>query len=62
MESDKPHSGDKLTKINLEEDPNVRNHIIVVGMHTSIEEFIKPLRSRYIKEASLQKIVIITEE
>ena len=50
MEVEKPHSGDRVTKINLEEDPNIRNHIIVVGMHTSIEDFIMPLRSRSIKE------------
>jgi hypothetical protein len=62
LESERPHSGDKLTKINLEEDPNIRNHIIVVGMHTSIEDFIMPLRSRYMKENQLQKIVIITSQ
>jgi hypothetical protein len=53
-------AGDKLTKINLEEDPYVRNHIIVVGMHSSIENFIMPLRTRVIKESQVQKIVIIT--
>lgn len=41
---------DKLTKINLEEDPNIRNHIIVCGIHSSIEDFIMPLRSRVLKE------------
>ena len=41
---------DKLTKINLEEDPKIRNHIIVCGIHSSIEEFIMPLRSRHLKE------------
>lgn len=40
----------------------MRNHIIVVGMHTSIESFITPLRSRFLKEHQLQKIVIITGE
>jgi hypothetical protein len=40
----------------------MRNHIIVVGMHTSIENFIMPLRSRFLKENQLQKIVIITGE
>lgn len=53
---------DKLTKINLEDDPNIRNHIIVCGIHSSIEEFIKPLRTRYLNEYQLQKIVIITGE
>lgn len=62
MESDKPLSGDRLTKINLEEDPNIRNHIIVVGMHTAIEDFIMPLRSKTIRESQMQKIVIITGE
>jgi hypothetical protein len=50
MDMEKAHAGDKLTKINLEEDPNIRNHIIVCGMHTCIEEFIMPLRSKYLKE------------
>ena len=53
---------DKLTQINLEDDPNIRNHIIVCGMHSSIEDFIMPLRSRHLKEYQLQKIVIITGE
>lgn len=53
MEAEKPHSGDRLTKINLEEDPNIRNHIIVVGMHTAIEDFIMPLRSRTIRESQM---------
>jgi len=46
----------------LEEDPTIRNHIIVCGLHTSIEEFIMPLRSKYLKASKLQKIVIITGE
>jgi hypothetical protein len=49
MESENVNGGDKLTKINLEEDPLIRNHIIVCGLHTCIEEFIMPLRSKYIK-------------
>ena len=59
-ESNKEH--DKLTKINLEDDPNIWNHIIVCGIHSSIENFIMPLRSRHLKEYQLQKIVIITGE
>jgi hypothetical protein len=62
IDPERAHGGDKLTKINLEEDPNIRNHIIVCGLHTSIEEFIMPLRSKYLKENQLQKIVIITGE
>lgn len=50
IDPERAHGGDKLTKINLEEDPNIRNHIIVCGLHTSIEEFIMPLRSKYLKE------------
>lgn len=53
MNSEKADRGDQLTKINLEEDPKIRNHIIVVGMHSSIEDFIMPLRSRYISENQL---------
>ena len=49
MEPERPNGGDKLTKINLEEDPNIRNHIIVCGLHSSIEEFIMPLRSKQLK-------------
>ena len=56
------HKGDRMTKINLEEDPNIRNHIIVVGMHSSIEDFIMPLRSRQMKEEQLQKIVLVTSQ
>jgi hypothetical protein len=62
IETEKAHGGDKLTRINLEEDPNIRNHIIVCGLHSSIEEFIMPLRSKYLKDKQLQKIVIITGE
>jgi len=62
IELERAHKGDKLTRINLEEDPNIRNHIIVCGLHSSIEEFIMPLRSKYLKENQLQKIVIITGE
>lgn len=53
MDTEKADGGDKLTKINLEEDPNIRNHIIVCGLHTSIEEFIMPLRSKYLKDNQL---------
>jgi hypothetical protein len=62
MEHFSAHGGDQLTKINLEEDPKIRNHIIVCGLHSSIEEFIMPLRSKYLKPKKLQKIVIITGE
>jgi len=62
MENLPADGGDHITKVNLEEDPYMRNHIIVVGMHTSIENFIMPLRSKFLKENQLQKIVIITGE
>jgi len=44
------HEHEKLTKINFEDDPNIRNHIIVCGIHSSIEDFIMPLRAKYLKE------------
>jgi hypothetical protein len=53
MEHVKPDGGDKITKINLEEDPKIRNHIIVCGLHSSIEEFIMPLRSKYLRSNQL---------
>jgi hypothetical protein len=53
MEHFSAHGGDQLTKINLEEDPKIRNHIIVCGLHSSIEEFIMPLRSKYLKPKKL---------
>ena len=53
MNNEKAERGDQLTKINLEEDPKIRDHIVVVGMHSSIEDFIRPLRSRSIPEKYL---------
>ena len=38
----------------------MRNHIIVCGVPSSIQSFIKPLRVKYLAEYQLQKVVIIT--
>ena len=51
-----------VTKSNLENDPNVKNHIVVCGIHSAIKQFIMPLRAKYMKEFQLQIIVIITGE
>ena len=51
-----------VTLSSLENDAYVKNHIIVCGIHSAIQSFIKPLRARYLKEYQLQKIVIITGE
>lgn len=40
----------------------MRNHIIVCGIHSSIRNFIIPLRAKYLKEFQIQKIVIISGE
>jgi len=53
IKNERADGGDKLTKINLEEDPKIRNHIIVCGLHSAIEEFIMPLRSKQLKESQL---------
>ena len=44
------------------ENSNVKNHIVVCGIHSAIKNFIMPLRMKYLKEYQLQKIVIITGE
>ena len=46
----------------LENDPNVKNHIVVCGIHSAIKSFIMPLRAKYLKNYQMQKIVIITGE
>lgn len=43
----------------FENDPNVRNHIIVCGVPSSIRSFIKPLRAKYLQAYQLQKVVLI---
>lgn len=51
-----------VTKASLENDPDVKNHIVVCGIHSAIKSFIMPLRAKYMKEFQLQIIVIITGE
>lgn len=51
-----------VTASSLEDHPDIQNHIIVCGIHSSISHFIMPLRARYLKEYQLQRIVIITGE
>lgn len=57
---DKPLSSMEVTIVSFENNPQVRNHIIVCGVPSSIESFIKPLRAKYLAEYQLQKVVIIT--
>ena len=47
---DKPRSSMQATIVSFENDPNVRNHIIVCGVPSSIRSFIKPLRAKYLQE------------
>lgn len=51
-----------VTSATLENDKEVKNHIVVCGIHSAIRSFIMPLRAKYLKEYQLQKIVIITGE
>jgi len=57
---EKPLSSMQVTIVSFENNPNVRNHIIVCGVPSSIKSFIKPLRAKYLAEYQLQKVVIIT--
>ena len=38
----------------------MENHIVVCGLHSSIYQFILPLRAKYLKK--LQPVVIITDQ
>lgn len=55
-----PLSSMQVTIVSFQNNPNVRNHIIVCGVPSSISSFIKPLRIKYLAEYQLQKVVIIT--
>ena len=44
------------------ENTEIKNHIVVCGIHSAIKSFIMPLRARYLHIFQLQKIVIITGE
>ena len=59
---DQPLSSMQVTVASFENNPHVRNHIIVCGIHSSIKNFIVPLRIKYLKEFQIQKVVIITGE
>jgi len=50
------------TLASLENNPEIKNHIIVCGIHSAIKSFIMPLRARYLHNFQVQKIVIITGE
>ena len=54
-----PKSSKDVTLASLENDPYVKNHIVVCGIHSAIKSFIMPLRAKYLKKYQLQKIVII---
>ena len=41
----------QCTVVTFENNPEVRNHIIVCGVHSSIKSFIKPLRVKYLQES-----------
>lgn len=47
---DTPASQMNVTLATLENDPHVKNHIVVCGIHSAIKSFIMPLRARYLKE------------
>jgi hypothetical protein len=39
-----------VTLATLENDINVKNHIVVCGIHSAIKSFIMPLRAKYLEE------------
>ena len=41
----------EATVVTFENNSEVRNHIIVCGVHSSIKSFIKPLRVKYLQES-----------
>ena len=56
---EKPLSSMQVTIVSFENNPHVRNHIIVCGVPSSIRSFIKPLRAKYLQEYQIQKVVLI---
>lgn len=48
------------TRISIQDDPEITNHIVVCGIHPSIYYFLLPLRANYLKE--LQWVVILSPE
>ena len=57
---DRPLSSMEVTTVSFENNPHVRNHIVVCGVPSSIKSFILPLRAKYLAEYQLQKVVLIT--
>mmetsp|Transcript_13887 Transcript_13887/g.18948 ORF Transcript_13887/g.18948 Transcript_13887/m.18948 type:complete len:106 (+) Transcript_13887:218-535(+) len=47
---DRPLSSMEVTTVSFENNPSVRNHIIVCGVPSSIKSFIMPLRAKYLAE------------
>lgn len=47
---DSPTSSMSVTLASLENDPYVKNHIVVCGIHSAIKSFIMPLRAKYLKD------------
>ena len=47
---DIPTSSMSVTLATLENDPHVKNHIVVCGIHSAIKSFIMPLRAKYLKD------------
>ena len=45
-----PTSSMSVTLASLENDPYVKNHIVVCGIHSAIKSFIMPLRAKYLKD------------
>lgn len=45
-----PTSSMSVTLATLENDPLVKNHIVVCGIHSAIKSFIMPLRAKYLKD------------
>jgi len=38
----------QISRITIQEDEDIRNHIVVCGMHPSISQFLLPLRASYL--------------
>ena len=47
---DNQRSTMSVTLATLENSPDVKNHIIVCGIHSEIKSFIMPLRAKYLKK------------
>ena len=45
-----PTSSMSVTLASFENDPYVKNHIVVCGIHSAIKSFIMPLRAKYLKD------------